>query len=367
MNPPIWPRRSSAKAHTRETQLTLAQIESGCPRAWTAGQVCVGKLPCTHGLDSRMHVHGLDSRMHVHGSDSRNVPGPGLDWSHGPGQSNVPGTGHGQSNVPGTVEFARNDTSFACPQPTSPPPSGRNLHFSKAEAPRMNLDPLPPAFVRNVVSYFPNGRRWLADLPQCIAALAARWQLRTLRPVASLSFNFVALATESRHGREVVLKVSPDPSVIAAESAWLLHHAGDDVVGVLATSTDAYLMECLSPGLPLDPASLPEDRQTAREIAALINGLSRSPPPAKPGSAVPRRGTGFEWVRRLQPRLRRPWPCRCEARRCGEEGVVRPGDFPLATVPCPRRLAPRQRARVRARRRDTAANCHRPTRVGRRD
>ena len=35
-----------------------------------------------------------------------------------PGQSNVPGTGHGQSNVPGTVEFARNDTSFACPQPT---------------------------------------------------------------------------------------------------------------------------------------------------------------------------------------------------------------------------------------------------------
>ncbi|MDE0008643.1 MAG: phosphotransferase [Gammaproteobacteria bacterium] len=144
----------------------------------------------------------------------------------------------------------------------------------------MNLDPLPPAFVRNVVSYFPNGRRWLADLPQCIAALAARWQLQTLRPVASLSFNFVALATESRHGREVVLKVSPDPSVIAAESAWLLHHAGNDVVGVLATSTDAYLMECLSPGLPLDPASLPEDRQTAREIAALISGLSRSPPPA---------------------------------------------------------------------------------------
>jgi len=148
----------------------------------------------------------------------------------------------------------------------------------------MNPNPLPSAFVQNVVSYFPNGRRWLTDLPLCIAALAERWQLRELRPVASLSFNFVALATESCQGREVVLKVSPDPSVIAAESAWLLHHAGNNVVGALAASTDAYLMEYLSPGLPLDPESLPEDRQTAREIALLINGLSRSPPPANEGA-----------------------------------------------------------------------------------
>ena len=144
----------------------------------------------------------------------------------------------------------------------------------------MNLDPLPPAFVQNVVGYFPNGRRWLADLPRRLAALAKRWQLRELRPVASLSLNFVAFATESRHGREVVLKVSPDRSVTAAESAWLLHHAGNAVVGVLATSPDAYLMECLSPGLSLDPQTQREDRQTAREIASLIDRLSRSPSPA---------------------------------------------------------------------------------------
>ena len=160
----------------------------------------------------------------------------------------------------------------------------------------MTSDPLPPAFVQNVVSYFPDGRRWLADLPQCLAALAKRWQLRELRPVASLSFNFVALATESRHGREVVLKVSPDPSVTAAESAWLRHHAGKAVVGVLACNTDAYLMECLSPGSPLDPSSQGEDRQTAREVALLIHGLSRSPPPANQGGlfrAVAQDSSGF--------------------------------------------------------------------------
>ena len=160
----------------------------------------------------------------------------------------------------------------------------------------MSMDPLPPAFAQNVVGYFPNGRRWLADLPQCLAALEKRWQLRELRPVASLSFNFVAFATESRHGREVVLKVSPDPSVTAAESAWLLHHVGNTVVGVLAASPDAYLMECLSPGLPLDPQSQREDRQTAREIASLIHRLSRSPTPADQAGlfrAVTQDSSGF--------------------------------------------------------------------------
>ena len=160
----------------------------------------------------------------------------------------------------------------------------------------MNLDALPPAFVENVVSYFPNGHRWLAGLPQSLAALAKRWQLRDLRPFASLSFNFVALATERRHGREVVLKVSPDPGITAAESAWLLHHAGNAVVDVLAACADGFLMERLSPGLPLNPALRDEDRQTAREIALLIDRLSRGPPPANQAGlfrAVAQDSTGF--------------------------------------------------------------------------
>ncbi len=146
----------------------------------------------------------------------------------------------------------------------------------------MDFESPPPDFVANVVSYFPNGRRWLADLPQCLAALAGRWQLREFRPVASLSFNFVARAVQGSHGREVVLKVSPDPSVVAVEVAWLRHHAGKAVVPVLAAGADAYLMECLSPGLPLNPASLSEDREAAQEIARLIDELSRDPSPADP-------------------------------------------------------------------------------------
>ena len=146
----------------------------------------------------------------------------------------------------------------------------------------MKLESLPPAFVANVVSYFPNGRRWLTGLPQCLAALAERWSLREVRPVAPLSFNFVARATEGLYGREVVLKVSPDPNAIAAETAWLLHHAGKSVVRVLAASADAYLMECLVPGSPLNPVSLREDREAAQDIARLIDDLSRDAPPTDP-------------------------------------------------------------------------------------
>lgn len=229
------------------------------------------------------------------------------------------------------------------------------------------MDPLPPAFVQNVVGYFPNGRRWLADLPQRLAALEKRWRLRELRPVASLSFNFVAFATESRHGREVVLKVSPDPSVTAAESAWLLHHAGKAVVGVLAASPDAYLMECLSPGLPLDPQSQREDRQTAREIASLVHRLSRSPPPADQAGlfrAVAQDSSGFaDYSRAFGDRGAVDAKLVDAAKTVWSTLVA----SPLAPVPCSRRLAPRQRARVRARRRDIAADCHRPARVDRRD
>ena len=149
----------------------------------------------------------------------------------------------------------------------------------------MELESLPPAFIANVVSYFPNGRRWLTDLPQCLAALAKRWQLREFRPVGPLSFNFVVRATEGCHGREVVLKVSPDPNVIAAETAWLRRHSEKSVVSVIAANADAYLMKFLSPGLPLNPASPREDRQAAQEIAWLIDDLSRGPPPT--GSAGP--------------------------------------------------------------------------------
>lgn len=146
----------------------------------------------------------------------------------------------------------------------------------------MNLESLSPDFVANVVSFFPNGRRWLADLPLCLAALAEQWRLRDLRPVTPLSFNFVAHAAQVGGG-EVVLKVSPDPSVVATETTWLRHHSGKGVVRVLAVSDEAYLMECLSPGLPLKPASLAEDRDAARTIASLIDRLSRNPPPIDVG------------------------------------------------------------------------------------
>ena len=165
----------------------------------------------------------------------------------------------------------------------------------------MSFESLPPTFVTNVVSFFPNGRQWLADLPQRLTTLAGHWHLHDIRPVASLSFNFVARATQ-RSGHEVVLKVSPDPSIVAAEATWLRHHAGKPVVGVLAVTDDAYLMECLSPGLPLKPASLPEDRDAARTIAHLINDLSRNPPPTGAGDLfrpVAGDASGFDDYRHL--------------------------------------------------------------------
>ena len=165
----------------------------------------------------------------------------------------------------------------------------------------MSFEPLPQTFVANVVGYFPDGQRWLAELPERVDALAERWQLQDIRPAEPLSFNFVAHAVQ-RGGREVVLKVSPDRSIVAAESTWLRHHAGKAVVSVLAVGDDGYLMERLSPGVPLKPASLREDREATRTIAGLIDDLSRDPAPAVAGDlfrSVAGDASGFADYRRL--------------------------------------------------------------------
>ena len=232
----------------------------------------------------------------------------------------------------------------------------------------MSFESLPPTFVTNVVSFFPNGRQWLADLPQRLTTLAGHWHLHDIRPVASLSFNFVARATQ-HSGHEVVLKVSPDPSIVAAEATWLRHHAGKPVVGVLAVTDDAYLMECLSPGLSLKPASLPEDRDAARTIAHLINDLSRNPPPTGAGDLfrpVAGDASGFDDYRHL---FGTAGPSRCQPSGCRRNRLVGTVGIRIAAKPRPRRLPPRQCPHLRKRRGRPclAANRNRPARIGRRN
>lgn len=137
---------------------------------------------------------------------------------------------------------------------------------------------LPAEFVRNVAGYFPNGARWLAELPARVDALAERWRLREVTAFEGLSFNFVASAR--RDGEAVVLKVSADPAAACAEAAWLRQRRSPATVRLLASDRGACLLARVSPGEPLAPRDAAQDEAAARAIAALMRRLSCDAPAA---------------------------------------------------------------------------------------
>lgn len=119
-------------------------------------------------------------------------------------------------------------------------------------------------FAHNVASYGGrDGERWLLQLDRQVALLADRWELTAIRPFAGLSMNFVASA--SRRGLPVVLKVGWDSGAVRRERIWLEHYeqrTGGAVVKVLAHDEgDAYLMQRLEPGTSVDQ-TLSDDAAT---------------------------------------------------------------------------------------------------------
>ncbi|MEU4803786.1 aminoglycoside phosphotransferase family protein [Actinosynnema sp. NPDC023587] len=104
---------------------------------------------------------------------------------------------------------------------------------------------------RLVKRFGPGVRPWLADLPDLVAALCARWGLEPERELSGGRSSHTLLCR--RGSAAVVLKLTPDPE-IAAEEAAALHawEAVPRVVALLAqdVAAGALLLEGLEPGTP---------------------------------------------------------------------------------------------------------------------
>ncbi|MCC7360842.1 MAG: phosphotransferase [Anaerolineales bacterium] len=151
--------------------------------------------------------------------------------------------------------------------------------------------PLPADFVQRTLDLHGQaGRVWLAQLPQLVAACAARWGL-TPRPPFALSYNYVAPATLA-DGTPCVLKLRAPHAGPWTELAALRHYAGRGCAAVLAAddALGALLIEQLRPGAPL--TTLPDDEATG-VAAALMTRLWRPPPPDHPFPTL------ADWMRGL--------------------------------------------------------------------
>jgi len=158
----------------------------------------------------------------------------------------------------------------------------------------------------------PVGERWLRDLPEIVASLVQRWQLRLETPYDGGTASYVVAATD-HVGRPCVLKVAMPldaAELVAFDRSVLVHQlaAGRGCAELLAHDREApaMLLERLGPNLHDLGLPLPE------LLATVATTLGAFWQPVDPGVELP---TGAEHVQRLGAGITATWeqlqrPCR---------------------------------------------------------
>jgi streptomycin 6-kinase len=143
---------------------------------------------------------------------------------------------------------------------------------ARAQAQRPRAIPVEPSFRAFVARTFGDaGRRWLEELPEITAELAARWRLEL---GAELPGGVLACVREARTiaGRRVVLKIAV-PFVPAGDEAAALRSWKGGAAPELLDADEragALLLERIDPGTPVWDAD-------ATDVAAVLGTLHQAP------------------------------------------------------------------------------------------
>ena len=148
---------------------------------------------------------------------------------------------------------------------------------------------LPPKFVQNTISLC-GGRAeiWLDGLPETIATLEKKWQIKAGNPFLNLSYNYVANA-ELADGKGAVLKIGlPLTDVeIFGEAAYLQLLNGDGAVRMLEFDRElqAILLERVVPGSNLR-SFCRKDQAKAVTVAIVVLKRILRPVPQTSGEFI---------------------------------------------------------------------------------
>lgn len=140
---------------------------------------------------------------------------------------------------------------------------------------------IPPVLARNAVGVWgAEGERWLAGLPDLLAAVARDWDLELGEPF-SLSYHWVCAAI-CRDGSPAVLKLGPaGPGHLAAEAAALRAFDGRGAVRLLGydAARGTLLLERATPGTPATTLVGSRDEEATAAAIGLTRRLHVPPPP----------------------------------------------------------------------------------------
>jgi streptomycin 6-kinase len=120
-------------------------------------------------------------------------------------------------------------------------------------------------FHSNIISiYGEKGEAWLTELPELVSAISLRLDLRDLKEVPNLTYNYVLSGFQD--GNHIILKSGLDHEVLTREAFALKCFAGHGVVKVLAEDKGMLLLERSVPGTSLK-SYFPTNENESIEIA----------------------------------------------------------------------------------------------------
>ena len=127
---------------------------------------------------------------------------------------------------------------------------------------------LNKAFISNIHDiYGEAGALWLQHLPLRLEHLSSLWNFHLLRPMSSLTYNFVALVKMNSTNKTAVIKMAPDGANILNEINWLncMQNASPKI-HAFDEERNAFLMENLEPGYSLKNYLRQGDDDSATKI-----------------------------------------------------------------------------------------------------
>lgn len=133
-------------------------------------------------------------------------------------------------------------------------------------------------FKQNIINlYGEKGNHWLSDLPRLIKQAEATHGLSDLKPVKSLSYNYVLSGFQG--SQAIILKLGLDIEGIKREAAALKAFSGFGVVEILSDSHGLLLLMRAIPGFSLKSHFPENDDEAIHLTVNVIKRLHQAPVP----------------------------------------------------------------------------------------
>ena len=130
-------------------------------------------------------------------------------------------------------------------------------------------------FQSNIISiYGEKGKIWLNELPQLVSETSSKLDLRDLKEVPNLTYNYVLSGFQD--GNNIILKLGLDNEGLKQEAFALKCFAGCGAVKVLAEDEDMLLLERAVPGMSLKEYFPTKEKESIEIACGVIKKLHQA-------------------------------------------------------------------------------------------